>query len=148
MAKRALVIDECAVARSVIVILLQRSGWEAIGAADGAEALRLAASWYFDLVITAPEPSKVPGQQLLRILKGGLLSPKVRVILHVEHAEAAGEARLLADDILVKDGQIEKQLLCKLGEMFGSRTSRGARGWSRQRVPSRKIKCSSARRDS
>jgi CheY-like chemotaxis protein len=141
MRKRALIVDECAVARSVIVILLQRSGWEVIGAADGAEALRLAASWHFDLVITPPEPSKVPGQQMLRILKGGLLSPAVRIILHVEQAEAAGQAGMFADEILIKDGQIERQLRGKLGEMFGSARARVTQRLSPQRAPRRKSKC-------
>ena len=113
-----MVVEECAVARSVLVILLQRSGWEVIGAADGAEALRLAACWDFDLVMTAPEPSKVPGLQLLRILKGGLLSPAARIVLQVERREAVGEVEILAlaDEILIKDGQIERQLHNKLGQ--------------------------------
>jgi two-component system KDP operon response regulator KdpE len=145
MSKRALVVDECAVARSVIVILLQRSGWEVVGAADGAEALRLAASWHFDLVITDPEPTKVPGQQLLRILRGGLLSPAVRVILHVEHPDAAGEARLLADEILVKNGQIEKQLQSKLGRLFGGSTPRAGRRVLQKYTSRRKIKCAASR---
>ena len=141
MTKRALVVDECAVARSVMVVLLQRSGWEVIGAADGAEALRLAASWHFDLVITNPEPTKVPGQQLLRILKGGLLSSAVRIILHVEHSEAAGEAALLADEILIKDGQIEKQLQCKLKKLFGSSTPRVEQRMYRRHSPRGKTTC-------
>ncbi len=148
MSKRALVVDECAVARSVIVILLQRSGWEVVGAADGAEALRLAASWHFDLVITNPEPTKVPGQQLLRILRGGLLSPAVRVILHVEHPEAAGEASLLADEILVKNGQIEKQLQSKLGRLFGGSTSRAAQRAFRKHTSRGKMKCTASRHGS
>lgn len=119
MLKRALVVDECTVARSLLEILLQRSGWEVIGAADGAEALRLAASWHFDLVVTAPEPSKVPGTHLLRILRGGLLSSKVRVLLQVEHFEEAEQARQLVDGVLIKNGQFEKQLQRKLEEWFG-----------------------------
>ena len=141
MSKRALVVDECAVARSVIVILLQRSGWEVVGAADGAEALRLAASWHFDLVITNPEPTKGPGQQLLRILRGGLLSPAVRVILHVEHPEAAGEAGVLADEILIKNGEIEKQLRSKLGRLFSAPASRSARRVTHKRTWRAKLKC-------
>lgn len=90
-----------------------------IGAADGAEALRLAASWHFDLVVTAPEPSKVPGTHLLRILRGGLLSSKVRVLLQVEHFEEAEQARQLVDGVLIKNGQFEKQLQRKLEEWFG-----------------------------
>lgn len=122
MLKRALIIEDCAVARSILGILLQRSGWEVVGAADGAEALRLASSWHFDLVITAPEPSKVPGTQLLRLLKGGLLSPQVRVLLQVDHREAVKEIALLSlvDDVLIRDGQIESQLNGKLSRWFAS----------------------------
>jgi CheY-like chemotaxis protein len=136
MLKRALIVEECVVARSVLEVLLQRSGWEAVGAADGAEALRLAASWHFDLVITAPEPSKVPGFQLLRLLRGGLLPPQVRVILQVEHGEALRGIAFLAlvDDVLVKDGQIEKQLEGKLSRWFGKTLSHTA---TRRRSPHR-----------
>jgi CheY-like chemotaxis protein len=141
MEKRALVVEECAITRSVIAILLQRNGWEAIGAADGAEALRLASSWHFDLVITAPEPSKVPGEQLLRILRGGLLSPAVRILLHAEDADTAGKAKLLADAILIRDGQIEKQLERTLGEMFGALRPRGKRGSFGKRHSRRNSQC-------
>src|SRR5512144_2023253 len=112
MSKRVLIIEECAIARSALGIMLQRSGWEVVGAADGAEALRLASSWHFDLVITAPEPSKVPGAQLLRLLRGGLLTSKVRVLRQVEHRAAVKEIPLLArvGDARVRGGQIERQL--------------------------------------
>lgn len=148
MQKRALVVEECAIARSVMVILLQRSGWEAIGAADGAEALRLAASWHFDLVITPPEPSKVPGQHLLRILRGGLLSPAVRVVLHIEQAEASGEAMLFADAILVKGRDVERQLRSTLAEMFASAPARATRRPPRKHAPRRKTNCAVPRKDS
>ena len=120
MIKRALVVDKNAVPRSAIVILLQRSGWEAIGAADGAEALVLAGVWHFDLVLTDPEPLKVPPSQLVRKLKGELSPPAIPVILLVEHAQWVGEVGMLADEVLVKNGEIEKQLHSKLAQLFGS----------------------------
>lgn len=118
--KRALVVDNSAVARSAIVILLQRRGWEVIGAADGAEALMLASTWHFDLVVMAPEPSKVPGLQLVRMLKGQLLSPAVRVMLLVEEIQWVGEVKKWADAILVKNDHVEKQLHTKLAHLFGT----------------------------
>ena len=141
MSKRVLIIEECAIARSALGIMLQRNGWEVIGAADGAEALRLASSWHFDLVITAPEPSKVPGAQLLRLLRGGLLTSKVRVLLQVDHREEVKEIPLLSlvDDVLVRDGQIEKQLHGKLNRWFTR--SRRAAGAARARAKQRKTAC-------
>jgi DNA-binding response OmpR family regulator len=136
MSKRVLIIEECAIARSALGIMLQRDGWEVIGAADGAEALRLASSWHFDLVITAPEPSKVPGAQLLRLLRGGLLTSKVRVLLQVDHRDEVKEIPLLSlvDDVLVRDGQIERQLHGKLNRWFNRsrRTARAARTRAKQ----------------
>lgn len=117
--KRALVVDNSPVARSAIVILLQRKGWEVIGAADGAEALMLASTWHFDLVVTTPEPSKVPGLQLVRMLKGQLLSPAVRVLLLVNEIQRVGEVKKWADAVLVKDDHVEKQLHSKLVHLFG-----------------------------
>src|SRR5579863_9044862 len=120
LTKRALVVDNSAVARSAIVILLQRSGWEVIGAADGAEALMLASTWHFDLVVMAPEPSKVPGLQLVRMLKGQLLSPAVRVMLLVEEIQWVGEVKKWADAVLIKNDHVEKQLHSKLVHLFGA----------------------------
>ncbi len=137
MLKRALIIEDCAIARSVLGILLQRSGWEVVGAADGAEALRLASSWHFDLVIMTAEPTKVPGAQLLRLLKGGLLTPKVRVLLQVDPRNAVKEASVLSlvDDVLIRDGQMERQLNGKLSRWFAGsrRTSASTRARARRR---------------
>jgi PleD family two-component response regulator len=114
--KRVLVVDDCAVSRSALEIILQRSGWEAVGAADGAEALKLAASWDFDLVITVPEPKEVSGRQLARLLKGGLLPPTGRIILQVERHQAWSLNGFLSlvDDVLVKESEPQKQLPCRL----------------------------------
>jgi CheY-like chemotaxis protein len=116
--KRALVVDRNTLARSAVVILLQRNGWEVIGAADGAEALMLAGAWHFDLVLTDPDPSKVPGLQLVRLLKGNLLSRLVPVILLVEERQWVGEVGNLADDVIVKNDAIEKHLKRKLADLF------------------------------
>ena len=119
VAKRALVVDSNPVARSAIEILLQRRGWEVIGAVDGVETLRLASAWHFDLLITDPDPSKVPGLQLVRIVKGGMLTSDVRVILLLEEGQWVGEVAKLADDVLFKNGQIDKQLQRHLTHFFG-----------------------------
>ena len=132
--KRALVVDNSAVARSAIVILLQRSGWEVIGAADGAEALMLASTWHFDLVVTTPEPSKVPGLQLVRMLKGQLLSPSVRVMLLVNEIQWVGEVKKWADAVLVKNDNVEKQLHSKLVHLFGMARPRWAQKLRRHRT--------------
>jgi len=132
--KRALVVDNSAVARSAIVILLQRNGWEVIGAADGAEALMLASTWHFDLVLTTPEPSKVPGLQLVRMLKGQLLSRSVRVMLLVDEIQWVGEVKKWADAILVKNDNVEKQLHSKLVHLFGVARPRWAQKIRRHRT--------------
>jgi CheY-like chemotaxis protein len=145
MCRRALIIEESAVARSILGILLQRSGWEVIGAADGAEAVKLASTWHFDLVITVPEPSKVPGLQLVQLLKGDLLSPRVRIILQVEPREAGHEIPFLGlvDDFLLKDGRFDEKLHGKLSQWFGSMSSRMTRRIPRKRATHRKPRCAS-----
>ncbi len=119
MGKRALVVDSRAAARSVLVVLLQRSGWEVIGAADGAEALLLAGLWQFDLVITDSEPTKVPGPYLVRALKESVSSPGVRVILLAEPDGCTGELEKLAEGVLVRNAEIEIQLHSLLSKLFG-----------------------------
>jgi CheY-like chemotaxis protein len=150
MSRRALIIEESAIARSVLGILLQRRGWEVIGAADGAEAVRLASTWHFDLVITVPEPTKVPGLQLIQLLKGDLLSPRVRIILQLEHHEAVRRSAFLGlvDDFLFKNGQFDEQLCSKLSQWFGGAPSGLARKIPRKRATHRKTPCPSCRRES
>lgn len=135
MAKRALVVDRSALARSAIVILLQRSGWEAIGAADGAEALMLASAWHFDLVLTDPDPSKVPGLQMVRLIKGDLLSRLVPVILLVEEGQWVGAVGNMADGVLVKNDGIERQLRRKLAELSAETPADWTQNLSGNQVP-------------
>jgi PleD family two-component response regulator len=78
----------------------------------------LAGAWHFDLVLTDPDPSKVPGLQLVRLVKGNLLSRLVPVILLVEEGQWVGEVGNLADDVIVKNDGIEKQLKRKLADLF------------------------------
>jgi CheY-like chemotaxis protein len=141
MAKRALVVDSNTLARSAIVILLQRNGWEAIGAADGAEALMLAGAWHFDLVLTDPDPSKVPGLQLVRLVKGDLQSRLVPVILLVDEGQWVGEVGNLADDVLVKNDGIEKHLLRKLGDYSAESQTDWTQSLSGNRVPAQPATC-------
>ncbi len=119
MGKRALVVDSCAAARSVLVVLLQRSGWEVIGAADGAEGLLLAGLWQFDLVITDREPTKIPLPYLVRALKESVSSPGVRVILLVEPDGCTLELEKLTEGVLVRNAEIEIQLHSLLSKWFG-----------------------------
>jgi len=141
MAKRALVVDSNTLARSAIVILLQRNGWEAIGAADGAEALMLAGAWHFDLVLTDPDPSKVPGLQLVRLVKGELQSRLVPVVLLVEEGQWVGEVGNLADDVLVKNDGIEKHLLRKLDHLFAEGQTDWLQTLSENRVSAQPAAC-------
>jgi CheY-like chemotaxis protein len=141
MSRRALIIEESAIARSVLGILLQRRGWEVIGAADGAEAVRLASTWHFDLVITVPEPTKVPGLQLIQLLKGDLLSPRVRIILQLEHHEAVRRSAFLGlvDDFLFKNGQFDEQLCSKLSQWFRGSAPRIGRLHARAAAANRRV---------
>lgn len=122
MAKRALVVNDCEMIRSTVAILLQRNGWEAVGASDGAEALRIASTWHFDLVITNPEPTKVPGTQLVRILKWQAASPRV-LLLEEQGTCGSSEAENLADGFIFKELGIEKQLCASLAQLFGVQQS-------------------------
>jgi CheY-like chemotaxis protein len=144
VAKRALVVNDCAVARSAILVMLQRSGWEAIGAADGAEALVLAGAWRLDLIITDLKLRKLSGLQLVRGLKTDPELPAVRVFLLVEHDQRPGPAGELADEVLVKDSLIQKQLQERLASVFGSAHTPRKRDSARRRAPHRGITSSIA----
>lgn len=144
MAKRALVANDCAMARSAILVMLQRNGWEAIGAADGDEALVLAGAWRFDLVITDLKLRKLSGMQLVRGLKTDPELPAVRVFLLLEPDQRPGPAGELADEVLVKDSLIEKQLEERLASVFGCAHKPRKRESLRKRAPRRGITGSNA----
>jgi CheY-like chemotaxis protein len=124
--KRALVVDPSALSRSAILIFLQRRGWEALGVADGAEALLLVGTWYFDLVLTDPNPSKVSGLRFVRVVKAQSVSPEVSVILLVDENRGDSEADKLADGVLVKNDGLEQQLRAKLEQLCTGETQQPA----------------------
>lgn len=127
MAKKALVVDSSPVVRSAIGILLQRRGWEVIGAADGAEALMLASTWHFDLLITEPDPPKVSGLLLVRVVRWHLLTSAVRMILLVDEGQWVGEVAKFADEVLFKNNLLDKQLEHKLINLFDEAAPHQAR---------------------
>ena len=141
MAKRALVVDDSVMARSVIVVLLQRSGWETVGAADGAEALELADAWRFDLIISNEKLLQPSVPEFVRQLRGEPALAMARVFLMVAPDQATNSTANWADEVIVKNGQIEEQLQGALARRFGSVQPRGKRRLSRVRERLREYCC-------
>jgi two-component system, OmpR family, response regulator ResD len=98
-----LVVDDEATIVDVVCRYLQRAGYDAVGARDGREALRLAASRRPDLVVLDLMLPGLDGLEVMRRLHVKL--PQVAVILLTAKGEASDRVvglRRGADDYVVK----------------------------------------------
>jgi two-component system chemotaxis response regulator CheY len=70
MNKSILVVDDTRSMRKMVVTVLQAAGYAVEEAGDGAEALELARSRVFDLVVTDHNMPRMDGVTLVRSLRG------------------------------------------------------------------------------
>ncbi len=121
-APRVLVADDAQTTRSAMKGLLEEAGFEVTVAADGAEALRLAAETPPALVVTDVEMRRVGGLELARRLKADprlCLVPVVMITsLDSPEARAAGLAAG-ADAYLVKRDVARDELVALLRRLSG-----------------------------
>ena len=107
---RVLLVEDDAALRRYLVTVLRRAGYEVMEAADGLEALRLALSSRFSVVVTDAVMPRIGGWELCRLLRArlGLAAPHVVLLtgLETDGAQAASgpDARLAkpvrADELL------------------------------------------------
>jgi len=70
MSKSILVVDDTRSMRKMVATVLQGAGYTVEEAADGAEALEMAKSRVFDLVVTDHNMPRMDGVTLVRSLRG------------------------------------------------------------------------------
>ena len=76
MARRVLVVDDDPLSRELFKRILRDANTEVAEASDGAEALALLASGFFDLVVADLAMPSMSGMQLIRIVRrAGLATP-------------------------------------------------------------------------
>lgn len=101
----ALVVDDHPTNRLLACTLIRKAGWNALEAESGEEALRLAATQAFDLILLDISMPGISGEETctrLRIAQG---ERALRIVAYTAHAYPEDKARFLAagfDEILVK----------------------------------------------
>lgn len=104
--RRVLVVDDSAIARTLVARTLVQAGWDVLQAANGAEAAILAFRERPSVVVTDLEMPVMDGVQLLHLLKGDAATQHLPVIMLTSHDEAVARFWGLsagADAYLVKD---------------------------------------------
>lgn len=99
-------VDDSALARTMLARSLAQAGWEVLQAANGAEGAMLALREAPTLVVTDLEMPVMDGSQLLHLLKGDPATEHIPVIVLTSHDEAMARFWGLhagADAYLIKD---------------------------------------------
>ncbi len=109
---RILVVDDEERMRQLLVMMLERAGYEAEEAADGSEALEKLRAEPFDLVISDIKMPGLDGNELLRTMKDdGILTPVVFITAFATVDSAVEAMKAGAVDYITKPFEEERILL-------------------------------------
>lgn len=107
-----LVVEDDVKLRSLFCTVLNRSGYLAVPAADGKEALELLDSEYIDLIISDVMMPGMDGYELIRTLRGNGYSLPILIITAKERFEDKQEGFLAGtDDYMVKPIDVNEMVL-------------------------------------
>lgn len=107
-----LVVEDDIKLRSLFCTVLNRSGYLAVPAADGKEALELLDSEYIDLIISDVMMPGMDGYELIRTLRGNGYSLPILIITAKERFEDKQEGFLAGtDDYMVKPIDVNEMIL-------------------------------------
>lgn len=107
-----LVVEDDIKLRSLFCTVLIRSGYLAVPAADGKEALELLDSEYIDLIISDVMMPGMDGYELIRTLRGNGYSLPILIITAKERFEDKQEGFLAGtDDYMVKPIDVNEMIL-------------------------------------
>jgi CheY-like chemotaxis protein len=111
---RVLLVEDDRSVRRYLEVTLQRSGYYVLTAEDGLEAMKLALSSYFDVVVTDAVMPNLSGQELARFLRSNQKLSHLPIVLLTgqENQKAAGAAEDLIDAFLYKPVKAEELKNC------------------------------------
>jgi CheY-like chemotaxis protein len=114
---RVLLVEDDRSVRRYLEVTLQRSGFLVVTAEDGLEAMKLALSSQFDVVVTDAVMPNLSGQDLARFLRSNPKLSHVPIVLLTgqENKEAAASAEKLIDVFLYKPVKAEELKSCLAG---------------------------------
>ena len=109
-----LLVEDDRSVRRYLEVTLQRSGYRVVTAEDGLEAMKLALSTQFDVVVTDAVMPNLSGQELARFLRSNQKLSHLPIVLLTgqENKEAAGAAEDLIDVFLYKPVKAEELKNC------------------------------------
>jgi DNA-binding response OmpR family regulator len=112
-----LLVEDDRSVRRYLEVTLQRSGYTVITAADGLEAMKLALSSQFDVVVTDAVMPNLSGQELARFLRSNQKLSHLPIVLLTgqENKEAANTAENLIDAFLYKPVKAKELTNCVAG---------------------------------
>ena len=112
-----LLVEDDRSVRRYLEVILQRSGYKVLTAADGLEAMKLALSSPIDVVVTDAIMPNLNGQELARFLRGNQKLSHLPIVLLTgqENKEAAASAENLIDAFLYKPVRAEELKNCLAG---------------------------------
>ena len=111
VSRTILLVEDDRAVRRYMEILLQRAGFSVVAAADGLEAMKLALSTKFDLVITDAIMPQLNGYELCRFLRRHPHLARVPIVL-LSGAERNGDESIKPDAYLTKPVQPEQLSAC------------------------------------
>lgn len=123
MSTRILIADDHEQNRKMIRIILQKTGYEAVEAANGEEALRLARETLPALILMDIQMPLVDGVQAMKILKAEPVTAAILIVALTSYAMRGDRERFLAagfDGYLSKPIDI-KEFQAMLRDLLGSR---------------------------
>jgi len=114
---RVLLVEDDRSVRRYLEVTLQRSGFQVATAADGLEAMKLALSAEFDVVVTDAVMPNLSGPELARFLRKNPKLSRLPIVLLTgqENQEAAGSEENLIDAFLYKPVKAEELKSCLAG---------------------------------
>jgi CheY-like chemotaxis protein len=109
-----LLVEDDRSVRRYLEVTLQRSGYRVVTAEDGLEAIKLALSSQFDVVVTDAVMPNLSGQELARFLRSNQKLSHLPIVLLTgqENQKAASAAEDLIDVFLYKPVKAEELKNC------------------------------------
>ncbi len=102
---KALIADDVPMIRKLVEFHLKQIGFEISNAADGAEALMLADSSKFDLILLDIMMPEIDGLEVLRKIRAGTMNKTTPVIIMTAYGDSANVRKAVqfgANDFIVK----------------------------------------------
>lgn len=102
---KALIADDVPMIRKLVEFHLKQIGFEISNAADGAEALMLAESTKFDLILLDIMMPEMDGLEVLRKIRAGTTNKLTPVIIMTAYGDSANVRKAVeygANDFIVK----------------------------------------------